>query len=91
VHLSLQAVYCLGSKVKVLTTLSDDCAIIAFKNEHADQILQLLHDKGIVLKQLCSSLFIRNMKKCSILWRGPGGHDWIYNYLCNQCLSPLKL
>jgi hypothetical protein len=52
VHLSLQAVYCLGSKVKVLTTLSDDCAIIAFKNEHADQILQLIHDKGIVLKQL---------------------------------------
>ena len=50
VHLSLQAVYCLGSKVRVLTTLSDDCAIIAFKSEHADQILQLIHDKGIVLK-----------------------------------------
>ena len=70
-HLSLQAVYCLGSKVRVLTTLSDDCAIIAFKNEHADQILQLIHDKGNVLKQLCSSLLICNMKKCSILWRGP--------------------
>jgi hypothetical protein len=26
------------------------------------------------------------------LWKHKGGHGgWIYNYLCNQCLSPLKL
>jgi len=25
-------------------------------------------------------------------WRGRHGRDrWIYSYLCNQCLSPLKL
>jgi len=25
-------------------------------------------------------------------FRGRRGHDlWIYNYLCNQCISPLKL
>lgn len=38
--------YCLGPKVKVLTTLSDDSAIIGITNGYADKTLELIHDKG---------------------------------------------
>ena len=38
------------------------------------------------------STFKQNILYCNrILQRGRHGRSWIYNYLCNQCLSPLKL
>ncbi|CAG2232810.1 FASN [Mytilus edulis] len=58
VKLSLQEMYCLGPKVKVLTTLSDDSAIIGITNGYADKTLELIHDKGGYYQQLTDGIIL---------------------------------
>ncbi|XP_071176050.1 fatty acid synthase-like [Mytilus edulis] len=58
VKLSLQEMYCLGPKVKVLTTLSNDSAIIGITNGYADKTLELIHDKGGYYQQLTDGIIL---------------------------------
>ena len=61
---------------------------------------------SITITRLCDLNYMRNYNIMQILGRVPiyikldkwinwiqagGSCSWIYNYLCNQCLSPLKL
>ena len=40
---------------------------------------------------LCVKLFDREVELSKGLWWSSSYGSWMYNYLCNQCLSPLKL
>jgi hypothetical protein len=61
-----------------------------------------IHNEFAIAFKECKPFFVRCMNKSNMVNEFPSTYQirvtvvvidggWIYNYLCNQCLSPLKL
>jgi hypothetical protein len=77
----------------LIRTLSDDSKIL--KQQHEDQVNRIEIYFWYLKKYVCFCVCRCAVRLCIITWLEPSWPwsygSWIYNYLCNQCLSPQML